>query len=109
MSEEPKRPKYKPAMRRAMARRHVAWCNTAVHDAPWIDVDRTTQRGIFVALDERTFDAHDLAYEQGISKIGKYDPQRFTGFYDSTADFKDCIKVHDNKTGRIVVWPYAHI
>ncbi len=41
--------KREPEVRRAKAKRYVAWCNRAVHEAPWIDGDTTTAGGIYVA------------------------------------------------------------
>jgi hypothetical protein len=35
-----------------------------------------------------------------------YDPRRFTWIYDHAGEAIDCVKVRDNKTGRIVVWPH---
>jgi hypothetical protein len=35
-----------------------------------------------------------------------YDPRRFTWIYDPASEAVDCVKVRDNKTGNIVVWPH---
>jgi hypothetical protein len=85
MSEEWIRPKHEPEVIRGMGKRHVRWCNAAIHDAPWTDGDTTTNGGIFIALEmaEQAFQAHNLPYEQGLSNMPRYDPRRFAWFYDN--------------------------
>jgi hypothetical protein len=108
MSEEWIRPRDEPEVTRGKGRRHVSWCNAAVHDAPWTDGDTTTSGGIFVALEiaEQVFQAHLLPYEPGLSNMHKYDPRRFTWFYDPTGEAADCVKVRDDETGRVAIWPH---
>jgi hypothetical protein len=43
--------KDEPEIRRKKARRYVAWCNKAAHEAPWVDRDMSTHGGIFIALE----------------------------------------------------------
>jgi hypothetical protein len=97
-----------PEVRRAKARRYVAWLNAAVHDAPWVDGDMSTRGGIFIALEiaEQAYVAHVLPYEQGLSKMTSYDPRRFTWVYDEAGEAEDCVKVRDDQTGRVVGWPH---
>ena len=85
----------------------MAWCNKAVHEAPWVEGDRSGTGGIFIALElaEQAYEAHALPYEPGLSKMRSYDPRRFRWFYDEAGEARDCVKVRDNKTGRVVVWP----
>ena len=94
--------------RRAKARRLVDWCNSVVHRAPWIDGDATVSGGVFLALElaEKAHQVHSLPYEQGFSKLGLYDPRRFTWVYDG-ANERECVKVRDNQTGRVAAWPHA--
>jgi len=97
--------KHEPEVRRAKAKRYVAWCNNAVHKAPWVDGDKTTTGGIYVALElaEQAYEAHELPYEPELSNMSRYDPRRFTWVYDETGELDDCVKVRDNKTGRLAV------
>jgi hypothetical protein len=100
--------KDEPEVRRAKARRYVAWCNRSVHDAPWTKGDTSTSGGIFIAL-ELAGQAHAalaVPYEPGLSNMQQYDPRRFTWVYDPDGDAADCVKVQDNKTGAIAVWPH---
>lgn len=108
MAEEYIAPKHEPEVLRSKGRRHVAWCNAAVHDAPWVDGDRSTRGGIYIALElaEQAHQAHLLPYKQGLSNMPSYDPRRFTWVYDASGEAKDCVKVRDNQTGRIVIWPF---
>jgi hypothetical protein len=96
-----------PEVRRAKARRYVAWCNKAVHGAPWVRGDTTGSGGVFIALElaEQAYLAHGLPYEPGLSKMRQYDPRRFTWVYDPDGEASDCAKLRDDKTGRVVVWP----
>jgi hypothetical protein len=107
MSEASITPKHEPEVQRAKARRHAAWCNAAVHYAPWVDGDTSPGGGLYVALKlaEQAFRAHQLHYEPGFSNMSSYDPRRFTWVYDPAEPVSDCVKVRDNQTGRLVVWP----
>jgi hypothetical protein len=101
-------PKPEPEVRRANGRRYAALCNKAVHAAPWVKGDRTIQGGIYIALElaQKAYEAHGLPYEKGLSNMHRYDPRRFTWFCDDAGDAANCLKVRDDKTGRIVVWPH---
>jgi hypothetical protein len=101
-------PKHEPEVRRATAKRHVAWCNKAVHEAPWVNGDMSTAGGVYVALElaGQAYQAHGLAYEQSLSKMDTYDPRRFTWVYDERGEAEDCVKVRDNQTGRVAIWPH---
>jgi len=103
-------PKHEPEIRRAKGRGFVAWCNTAVHDAPWVkgDTKSAGSGGLYLALElaEQAHQAHALPYEQGLSKMSLYDPQRFTWVYDEAGEANNCVKVRDDRTGRVVIWPF---
>ena len=98
--------KHEPEVRRAKAKRHVAWCNKAVHEAPWVEGDTSTLGGIYVALElaEQAYQAHALPYERALSKMDLYDPRRFTWVYDERGEADDCVKVRDDHTGRVAIW-----
>jgi hypothetical protein len=78
-----------------------------VHDASWIDGDRALLRGWndVINLAERAYRAHDLPYQR-LSETRLYDPRRSTWVYDPRGDAEDCVKVRDNQTGNVVVWPH---
>ena len=97
--------KHEPEVRRAKAKRYVAWCNSAVHEAPWLDGDTTTAGGIYIALEmaEQAYQAHMLPYEQGLSNMHLYDPRRFTWVYDEGGEADDCVKIRDNHTGCLAI------
>jgi hypothetical protein len=102
--------KHEPEVRRAKAKRYIAWCNKAVHEAPWAEGNTSSAGagGLYVALElaEQAYQAHLLPYEQGLSKIVLYDPRRFTWIYDETGEADDCVKVRDDRTGRLALWPH---
>jgi hypothetical protein len=100
-------PKPEPEVLRATAKRNVAWHNMAVHEAPWTQGNMSQRGGVFIALEiaEEAYLAHGLPYERGLSKMPSYDPRRFTWIYDPTGEARDCVKIRDNQTGRVVVSP----
>jgi hypothetical protein len=100
--------KDEPEVRRAKAKRYVASCNAAVHDAPWVAWDTSTRGGLFIALElaEQAYQAHSLRYEPGLPKMHLYDPRRFTWVYDESGEAENCVKLRDNNTGRLVIWPW---
>jgi hypothetical protein len=102
------RTKDQPEVRRAKARLYVARCNKIVHEGSWAKGDVSAHGGVFIALElsKQAYLAHALPYEPGLSKMILYDPRRFTWNYDQAGEAIDCVKVRDNKTGRIVVWPH---
>jgi len=81
-------PKNEPEVRRAKAKRYVAWCNKAVHEAPWVEGNTSSAGGggIYVALElaEQAYEAHGLPYKVGLSHMSQYDPRRFTWVYDES-------------------------
>jgi hypothetical protein len=87
----------------------VAWCNKAVHEAPWVKGDTTTLGGIFIALElaDQAYEAHGLTFNRcRMSEAHLSDLQRFTWVYDPAGETRDCIKIRDDRTGRVVVWPH---
>jgi hypothetical protein len=100
--------KHEPEIRRAKAKRYVACCNNVVHEAPWTTSDTSTAGGLHVALElaEQAYTAHALPYEQGLSKMERYDPRRFKWIYDELGEADDCVKVRDTKTGKVAIWPH---
>jgi hypothetical protein len=99
---------HEPEVRRAKAKGFVEWCNKSVHEAPWVQGDTSTAGGIYLALElaGQAYQAHALAYEQGLSKMSLYDPRRFTWVYDESGEADDCVKIRDDHTGRLVIWPH---
>jgi hypothetical protein len=98
--------KHEPEIRRAKAKLYVESCNSLVHEAPWT-TGRTNGQGaggLYRALEmaELAHAAHNLPYEQGLSKMSEYDPRRFTWICDESAD--NFVKVRDNKTGKLASW-----
>jgi hypothetical protein len=104
--------KHEPEIRRAKAKRYVVWCNAAVREAPWVKGDRSPRGsgGIYIALElaEQAYEAHALPYEAGLSNMSSYDPRRFTWIYDAGGPADDCVKLRDDQTGRLVIWPHWH-
>ena len=49
---------------------------------------------------------HGLPYVAGLREIENYPPDRFTWFYDGTKGAKEGVRVRDNHTGLIAVWPH---
>ena len=100
--------KHEPEVRRAKAQSYVAWCNYAVHQAPWTRGDTSTSGGIYVALElaEQAYAAHVLPYEPGLSHMKTYDPRRFRWVYDETGDVDECVKLLDPETRRLAIWPH---
>jgi hypothetical protein len=99
MSNDDISPKDEPELRRAKARRYAAWCNKHAQK-PYVK--------IYIALElaGQAFAAHGLPYEFGLSNMAAYPPERFTWVCDETSEAGDCLKLRDNLTGRIVVWPH---
>jgi hypothetical protein len=102
-----RRPRHELEVVWARGRRHAAWYNKVVHDAPWIDGDETPRGGLYIALDlaQQAYRVHGLPYMPGVSHMHLYDPRRFTWVLDPDCDdVRDCLQVRDNKTGRKLVW-----
>ena len=87
-------------------------CSTSrlVHEAPWTTggTKGPGAGGLYQALElaEQAYNAHELPYEEGLSKMKNYDPRRFRWIYDESGEADDCVKVVDTKTGKLAVWPY---
>jgi hypothetical protein len=92
-------PRNEPEIMWAKGRHHAAWCNENSRE-PYKDPRQALE------LAQQAYEAHGLPYKAGLDKIHEYPPDRFTWFCDETGDSKECVKVRDFKTGRIVVWPH---
>ena len=100
--------RHEPEVTRAKARKYVANRNREVHEAPWTKGKTGTSSGISIALKlaDGAYRVHGLPYETGLSKFHLYDPRRFTWIYDPNGAVWDYVKLRDNQTGRVVVWPW---
>jgi hypothetical protein len=92
-------PRSESEMIRKKGRPHVAWCNERAR--------KPYAKGIYIALElaEQAYEAHGLPYEPGLHAMEKYPPDRFTWICDEAGDTKECVKVRDDQSGRLVVWP----
>ena len=92
-------PRSEPEIIRKKGRLHVAWCNERAR--------KPYAKGIYIALElaEQAYEAHGLPYEPGLRAMEKYPPDRFTWVCDDEGDAKESVKVRDDQTGRLVVWP----
>ncbi len=93
-------PRNEREIMRAKARRYVEATNKEAH--------KPYSKSIFMALElaQQAYEAHDLPYKGGLSVMDQYPPDRFTWVCDETGDAKQCVKVRDNRTGRLVAWPH---
>jgi hypothetical protein len=91
-------PLFDPEILRTKGRGYAAYCNK-ISRKPF-------GKAIYQALElaEQAYQLHDLPYEQGIAVF--YAPDRFTWFCDDHGDAKECVKLRDNQTGAIKVWPH---
>ena len=94
-------PRHEPEIVRLKGRSYAALCNKIVRK-PY------SNKQIYLALElaQQAYGAYNLPYRAGPNALEHYPPDRFTWIYDETTHVKECIKVHDNKTGRTIVWPY---
>jgi hypothetical protein len=99
---EPIAPRNEPEVMRANGRGYVAWCNKCVR--------LLDKKKIYIALElaQQAHEAHGLPYEEGLSAIVRYPPDRFTWICDESGDAKQSVKVRDNQTDAVVVWPHWH-
>jgi hypothetical protein len=91
----------------------VEWCNQVAHEAPWTEGDLTTRGGFFIALElaEQAYQAHGLPYETDSPNVYLYgkalvNPRRFTWVYDGSGAAQHCVKVRDDQTSRVALWPW---
>ncbi len=93
-------PKNEPEIMRANGRHYVSSCNKTVR--------KPYGKKIYMALElaQQAYEAFGLPYEGGLSAMERFPPNRFTWICDKIGDAKECVKVRDNQTGRIVVWPW---
>jgi hypothetical protein len=101
---------HEPEIRRAKARLYVASCNRQMHEAPWTTGRTSTASGggVYLALElaGQASEVHGLAHKPDLSNMHVYDPRRFTWVYDEGGEAENCVKVRDNETGRLAVWPH---
>ena len=92
-------PRNEPEVMRANAHHFVADCNRICR--------KPYGNEIFQALElaEVAYKVHRLPYVKGLSGIDRFPPDRFTWLCDESGDAKECVKVRDNKSGKVVVWP----
>jgi hypothetical protein len=83
----------------AKGRAYASWANKFA---------RKPYENVYMALElaEQAYEAHGLAYNAGLSSLEDYPPDRFTWVCDESGDPKQCVKVCDDKTGSVVVWPH---
>ena len=100
MTDELIRPRNEPEVVRAKGRHYVAACNRIK--------GKSDAETIFLALDlaEKAYRVFGLRYESGLGKIDLYSPDRFTWLWDEHGNTEHCVKIRDDGTGRVVVWPY---
>jgi hypothetical protein len=93
-------PRNEPEIMRAKGRLYVAH-NNKVARKPY-------GKAIYLALElsEEAYRAHGLQYEMGLSSMDNYPPDRFTWICDEKGNAKECVKVRDDQTGIVVIWPH---
>jgi hypothetical protein len=100
MSRDVITPRHEPEVMRANGRRYATDCNR-ISRKPY-------GKAIYQALElaEGAYRAHRLAYVGGLKELENYPPDRFTWFYDGTGKAREGMKVRDNRTGLVTVWPH---
>jgi len=103
MSKPPKDeivPRNEPEIMRANGRRCVELNNRMAR--------RPYGNKVYQALElaEQAYRAHRLPHEPGPSALDRYPPDRFTWICDDNSEAKECVKLRDNRTGKLVVWPH---
>jgi len=93
-------PRNEPEIMRANGRRAAAWYNEHAR--------KPYEKNIFIALElaQQAYEAHGLEYQKGLSDMDGFPPDRFTWICDETVDPKQCVKIRDDQTGAIVIWPH---
>ena len=92
-------PRNEPEVTRAKGQRYAEKCNRICRKPYGND--------IFEALElaEGAYKAHRLPYMRGLSGMDRFPPDRFTWLCDESGKAEECVKVRDNKTGKVVGWP----
>jgi hypothetical protein len=85
---------------RKKGRGYAARCNDAVR--------KPYGKNVYIALElaQKAYEAHALPYQPGLSEMERFPPDRFTWICDPGGDAKNCVKLRDNQTGRLVAWPH---
>ena len=99
MEEVP--PRNEPEIMRVKARLYVTRTNKEA-SKPYGDPLMALE------LAEQAYEAHGLPYQPGLSVMDRYPPDRFTWICDETGNAKECVKLRDDQTGTVVVWPHWH-
>jgi hypothetical protein len=91
-------PRNEPEVLRAKGRRAAAWYNKRAR--------KPYGKGIYIALEiaQQAYETHGLPYKEGLSSMDEYPPDRFTWICYETGNAKECVKVRDDQTGRVVTW-----
>ena len=92
--------RHEPEVMRAKGRRAAAWYNEHAR--------KPYDNNIYIALElaQQAYETPGLPYKKGLSSMDEYPPDRFTWICDETGDAKQCVKVRDDQTGQVVVWPH---
>jgi hypothetical protein len=100
MTNEFSPPRNEPEIMRAKGRGYVADCNR-IKSKPY-------GTEIFQALElaEKAYKALGLPYTSGLNEMDRYPPDRFTWLCDDQGDAEHCVKIRDDRTGKVVVWPH---
>lgn len=95
-------PKNEPEVMRAKGRSFAAWCNERAR--------KPYGEQIYIALElaQQAYEVHALPYEAELSAMDRYPPDRFTWVCEESGDAKECVKVRDDQTGKVLVWPHWH-
>jgi hypothetical protein len=93
-------PRHEPEVMRANGRRYATECNRVTR--------KPYGKAIYQALElaEKAYNAHRLPYIRGISHMSNFPPDRFTWLCDEHCDAKQCLKVRDDETDMIALWPH---
>jgi hypothetical protein len=90
-------PRHEPEVMFANGRAYAAWCNKST---------REPYENIYIALElaQQAYRAHGLLHKLSPNNLSEQPPNRFTWLCDETADASRCVKVRDDRTGRLVTW-----
>jgi hypothetical protein len=86
-------PRPEPEVMRANARRSAKYYNE--------------RKCIYIAMEiiQHAYEAHGLPHKPGFSHLAEYTHERFHWFCDEAAPAAECLKIRDDRTGRVVTDP----